>query len=163
MNAESWPTESGAELLNAVYEGEGFRFWYPGFWSLQEEPSEAGMLVTLHASDTSFWCLAVFPDRPPVRSVVDQAVSTFQEEYPDAEVQESEGAFGPFRCLVRELEFPCHDLWNGVVMRGFRTGRATFLEWYQGYDAELEPLVPVFDAIHDSLVCDNGDDLVLDD
>jgi hypothetical protein len=147
--------------MNREYSGAGISFRYPAHWELLAEPGDEQTTIAVSDGGTSLWSITLLPDRPQAEHVLRTAISTFCEEYPQAEVQRSEERLGRRPVLTAELEFLCLELVNQVTLRAFRTGRFTVLLMAQSTDHEFAAVAPVFAAILQSLDCDRDGEITI--
>lgn len=139
----------------------GVRFRYPGDWQQSVEEVADTITVTLNAPSTTYWSLSIFPTRPPVEQVIETAQQAFEDEYEDLERENDFRKVGPYDADGYRYEFMCLDLVNVLLLRAFRAGGRTLLLMAQGLDRDMEELESTIDEISDSLICDAGDDLLI--
>jgi hypothetical protein len=139
-----------AECLSR-YEGHGVLFDYPGFWELTEETEDGDVLLTVSADGACFWALRILKECPRPDEVIGSCVQAFQDEYEDAEVQESRGTLALMPAVCREVQFSCFELLNSVFLSSVRSSDMSLLAWWQGTDHELTEARPVFEQISQSV------------
>lgn len=139
----------------------GVRFRYPGDWQESVDELEDTITVTLNSPGTAYWSLSIFPTRPDVEYVISTAEQAFEDEYEELEREDDFRKVGPYDADGYRYEFMCLDLVNVLSLRAFRAGGRTYLLMAQGLDRDMEELESTLDEISDSLICDSGDDLLI--
>ena len=148
--------------MESMYRGNGIQFRYPDCWELSEEAGEGATTVSVHTDETAFWSITVMPERPPIDELLKSVRETFEQEYEERDFHEVEEAVSAYDTVGFDVEFVCLELINTAVVRTFRTGRFSIVILFQGYDGELIQVREEFEKIGDSLVCEFGDDVVID-
>lgn len=145
--------------LNEVYRGYGVRFRYPPHWELSEEKAEQQNSATVSSTETSFWSLTLFFDRPRSEDLIESAVEVFRNEYEECDIYPTESVVCHRTSVARDLEFVCLELVNSAFLRAFETSQFTALVLYQGTDTELQESKEMLEEITASLECD-GDETI---
>jgi hypothetical protein len=138
-----------------TYDAHGITFQYPADWELSEQVGDGEVLITATSSDTSFWSISLFSDRPPLETIVSTAVDAFREEYEELDVYEAVASLCGRPALARDLEFFCLELLNSAWIRAFSTPDFTALVLFQANDQDLPATEPLFKKMSQSLTC-NG-------
>ncbi len=144
-------------VLNEVYRGYGVRFRYPPYWELSEEKSEHQVSFTVSSTETSFWSLTLFFERPRSSDLIESAVEVFRNEYDECDVYPTESVVCRKKSVARDAEFICLELVNSAYLRAFETSQFTALMLYQGTDAELQKTKETLEEISASLECDEDE------
>lgn len=147
--------------LQQEYAGHGVQFHYPEDWELQEQESEAGVMISANSPGASFWSVSLQFEGPEPEHVLQEATDVFKGEYPELDSYPVEETVCHRISVGRDIEFVCLELLNTACLRAFRTGEFTVLVLYQGNDDELEETRESLEAITASLHCD-GDELLFD-
>lgn len=124
------------------YEQGGISFEYPDDWEVDRADPEQSGTITVCSPETSFWCLSLFSDRPPVDSVLEAAVDAYRDEYDEVDVYAiaagpESGELCGLEAVGRDVEFVCLEMVNTAVLRAVATDRGTMLVLFQGTDHEL--------------------------
>lgn len=139
-------------LLDGEFSHLGISFRYPEAWQAQLEQRDDEWSVNVQSAGTLFWTLTVWPERPTTEEVLAAAITAFDEEYPEADLDQFTGRLGDQPVPGYDLDFVCLDLIASVRLLACRTSRQTVLVMTQGLDHEWEELDLIIAAINRSLV-----------
>jgi hypothetical protein len=142
--------------LDRTYHGHGILFRFPEGWELIEEEREEALMISV--SDAGpFWSVTILRHRPRAERVLKEACQAFRDEYEDVDEYDIQGTVGGQPVPARDLEFVSLELINFVSMRAVEAGGKTLFVMAQVTDHEREAYEPVFQAINDSLKCDDDE------
>ncbi len=138
-----------------TYEDHGIRFQYPANWEL--EVTDKGEVVNVAVQDPGglgFAIITTDVSRPDPAAVVDDALETMRDEYPDLDSTPAMETINDHCATGHDLEFFAMDMTNGATMRCFRTPHRTVLafgQWSDLGDANLPDLIRgVFRSIEET-------------
>ena len=137
--------------MPALFESQGLRFLYPENWLVEQGETEQGWSVTVQSPGTAFLLVSVDKARPSVQQVLDTALATLRDDYPDLEAEPATERIAGRTARGYDVQFFSLDLVNSCLLRGFRAGDQTLLILCQASDLELEAVEPVLRAIRASL------------
>jgi hypothetical protein len=135
----------------AVFEDAGIRFKYPENWRLEREDNETGWTVSLQSPDTAFLMLCLREDMPSTDQLVETALDTLREEYPELEADDCIDTVAGQPAVGHDIRFFSLDLTNTCWTRSFYSARGTVLLLCQFNDLEMEKNGQVLRAICKSL------------
>jgi hypothetical protein len=135
----------------AVFEDAGIGFKYPENWRLEREENETGWTVTVQSPDTAFFMLCLREDMPSTDQLVETALETLREEYPELEADDCVDSVAGQPAVGHDIRFFSLDLTNTCWTRSFYTAQGTVLLLCQFNDLETETNEPVLRAICASL------------
>ncbi|MFK7820403.1 MAG: hypothetical protein AB8G99_16905 [Planctomycetaceae bacterium] len=139
------------------FEQYGIRFEYPEGWEVDSGQTEDGRTVTVNSPETSFWSVSLFDGRPSIESVLDAALSAYEEEYDEVDIYTPDADDAPVsicgseETVARDVEFVCLELVNTVCLRAITADAFTLLVLYQGTDFELASTRSTLEKITQSL------------
>ena len=148
--------------MAAIFEAGNVRFLYPENWQLERDESVEGWSVAVQSPGTAFMFVSVYPERPPVKRVLDTTISALREDYPDLEAEDAVEQIAYHRAVGHDIQFFSMDLTNTCWVRSFRTPQVTVLILCQTSDLELDFVEPVFRAIRASFEMVEGETAVGD-
>lgn len=137
------------------YHNHGLRFEYPDIWEFNEHTIEGDVMLSVAASDTSFWLLRIIADCSPPPQVIQSCLEAFKEEYDDLEVERPDTSLAQMPASALDASFFCMDLMNSVGLRSVRTAEFTLLVWWQSTQLELEENEVVFEHMTRSVQIDS--------
>ena len=148
--------------MDQSYQAHGIRFKLPSGWELSEQETDREISISVDSPETAFCTLSLFLDRPPAQQIIQTALQTFQEEYDDLDVYNSDAQLCRRETVSQDLEFIYLELVNCVLLRAFETDRFTVLVLFQSTDHELEKTRKEFEGICRSLSMDFDVDMSLE-
>lgn len=147
------------ELTMQTYNRNGLYFEYPDDWELTEDIGEEQISLTLNAPGTAFWMAVLMRDRPSSDDVVESALASLLDEYPESDVYPSEDEICMLPTVARDVDFVCLELLGRATLRACETDTFTLLVLTQASDVEGEEIHTQLARVSDSLVwADDGDD-----
>jgi hypothetical protein len=142
-------------LTTETYEDHGIRFRYPANWEL--EVTDKGEIINVAVQapgGLGFALITTDVSRPNPAVVVDDALETMREEYPDLDSWPKTETINDHCARGHDLEFFAMDMTNGATVRCFRTPQRTVLafgQWSDLGDANLPDLIRgVFGSIEET-------------
>lgn len=135
----------------AEFDFEGIQFRYPENWQLVREETEDGWTVSVQSPETAFLTISVCTSMPAPEEVVEKALETMREEYPELEAEDVVGSMAGQPALGHDIRFFSLDLTNTAFTRCFYSAYGTVLLLCQFNDLEIETNEPVLRAICASL------------
>ena len=144
--------------MPSTFQHAGLRFEYPENWSLDHTSEENAAVdeveqVVVSSPNTAFWHLSKYPADMELEPLFDEALAALRSEYQDMETEPADEQLveeGPVAGF--DVRFICLDLTNTCLLRGFRTGDATYLLLCQAEDREFVQVEIVFQAMLASLL-----------
>src|SRR5262245_20423590 len=137
--------------MAAQFDHQGVGFRYPENWKLERQESEDGWTVTVQSPETAFLVLSLREDMPDAGEVVEAALKTLKDEYPDLEAEECIETLAGRPALGHDIRFFSFDLTNTCWTRCFYGSVGTILVLCQLTDLESERHEAVLRAICASL------------
>jgi hypothetical protein len=135
----------------ARFDEAGVHFQYPDNWTLEREETESGWTVLVQSPETAFLMLSVRDDAPEPSEMIEAALATLREDYPDLEAEPCHDKLAGRPATGHDISFISLDLTNTCWTRGIATDQGTLLVLCQTNDLEWARHGPVLKAICASL------------
>ena len=139
----------------AEFENGGVRFKYPSNWGLERDDSDSGWAVTIQSPETAFFLLSFRDDGSDPAELIETALKTLREDYPDLEAEDCVDSLAGQPALGHNIQFYSLDLTNTCWTRSLYCSGGTLLLLCQFNDLEQEKYEPVMRAMCASLVTDS--------
>lgn len=135
------------------YKNFGIQLLYPEGWTVTEEETENWpRTVTLQSPNTTFWTLTAYPAEYNILELIDFAIESTREEFPDLEVLEAHEVLNDMQLKGVDICFFYLDLLVEAKVRAIQTPSMALIWHYQGESREFEAMEPVFAAIATTLL-----------
>ena len=139
--------------MTATYQQDQLTFQYPENWTLTDAPDESlPRAISLESPGGLLWSVHLHPTDADPDEILDEAIDTLRETYPDLELSTESPEFDMFTGKAFGALFFCLDFLVRVKLQVFRTSDYTLLLWYQCEDRDFDAQEMVFRAISTTLL-----------
>lgn len=134
------------------FDRHGIRFQYPENWTVVDDQSADDLAsVTVQSVHGGFWSVSAYEgDLAPVQ-LVQQTLTTMQQEYEDLEADAIEEQVADHHAAGYEMRFFYLDLLITARVLAWQQGGRSVMVMYQAESREFDNLEMIFSAISTSL------------
>lgn len=148
-----------------TFQGHGISFQYMPTWEITREIGSDRIDIAVLGPGTAFWVLSLIQHRTNLDDLVNEAVSSFIDEYGTCDTYPSDESICLLPTVGKDVDFFHQDLITRVSIRACEGEVDSILLVYQLADVDKDESFDILKAMTDSLVLESYDqtDEELDD
>lgn len=142
--------------MNREFAKSGIHFQYPKNWLLEAEEIDDGWSASVSSPETAFILLCYHSEFEDPAELVDRALETMRESYPDLESERAIETLAGMPAIGYDIDFITLDLTNSCWVRALICPEGCLLLMSQCTDLEMARNGQVLKAIAGSLKIEDG-------